>query len=50
MQTRKLLIAESSDELRQSLTDSLSQCYQICACGSGDRALELLRNFSPDIV
>ena len=50
MQTRKLLIAESSDELRQALTDSLSERYHICACGSGDRALELLRNFSPDII
>lgn len=50
MQTRKLLIAESNDELRQALTDSLSQRYQICACGSGDRALELLRSFSPDVI
>lgn len=50
MQTRKLLIAESSDELRQALIDSLSQRYHICACSSGDRALDLLRSFSPDLV
>ena len=50
MATRKLLIAESNDELRQALAELFGQHYQVCICRSGDRALELLRSFSPDIV
>lgn len=50
MQTRKLLIAESSDALCLALTDLLGQRYHICTCHSGDRALELLRSFSPDLI
>lgn len=50
MQPRKLLIAEGSDELCHALTDLLGQRYHICTCRSGDRALELLRSFSPDLI
>lgn len=50
MQTRKLLIAESSDELCHALAELLGEHYQVCICRSGDRALELLRSFSPDII
>lgn len=50
MALQKLLIAESNDELRQSLAQLLGESYQICLCRSGDRALELLRSFSPDIL
>lgn len=50
MQTRKLLIADSSEEICLALTDLLSERYHICTCRSGDRALELLRSFSPDLV
>lgn len=50
MQPRKLLIAESSEELCRALNDLLGQHYHICTCHSGDRALELLRSFSPDLI
>ena len=50
MQMRKLLIAESNDELRYALAELLGEHYQVCICRSGDRALELLRSFSPDII
>ena len=50
MQTHKLLIADSSEELCRALNDLLGQRYHICTCHSGDRALELLRSFSPDLI
>lgn len=50
METRKLLIADSSDELRQALTDILGDRYTIRGCSCGNQALELLRNFLPDIL
>ena len=50
MQTPKLLIAESNEELCQALTDLLSEHYHICTCRSGDRAQQLLRSFAPDII
>ena len=50
MQTNKLLIADSSEELCRALNDLLGQRYHICTCQSGDRALELLRSFSPDLI
>lgn len=50
MQSYKLLIADSSEELCRTLNDLLGQRYHICTCHSGDRALELLRSFSPDLI
>ena len=50
MQSHKLLIADSSEELCRALNDLLGQRYHICTCHSGDRALELLRSFSPDLI
>ena len=50
MPTHKLLIAESNDELRFALAELLGQRYQVCVCRSGERALDLLRSFSPDII
>lgn len=50
MALQKLLIAESNDELRQALSEQLGESYQVCLCRSGDRALDLLRSFSPDIL
>ena len=50
MQTNKLLIADSSEELCRALNDLLGQRYHICTCHSGDRALELLCSFSPDLI
>ena len=50
MQTHKLLIADSSEELCRALNDLLGQRYHICTCHSGDRALEPLRSFSPDLI
>lgn len=50
MQQPKLLIAESNDELRQSLQQLLQDTHTIRVCSSGDQALSLLRTFSPDVV
>lgn len=50
MDTPKLLIADSSDELRQILFDHLSHTYHIKTCGDGTEALELARSFRPDIL
>ena len=50
MQSHKLLIADSSEELCRALNDLLGQRYHICTCHSGDRALELLRSFSADLI
>ncbi len=50
METRKLLIADSSDELQQALTDLLGDHYTIRACADGNEAMELLRTFLPDIL
>lgn len=47
---RKLLIAECNDELRFALAELLGEHYHVCVCRSGERALELLRSFSPDII
>lgn len=50
MQPPKLLIADGSEELCRALNDLLGQRYHICTCHSGDRAMELLRSFSPDVI
>ena len=50
MEKMKLLIAEGTDELRLALTDMLSGSYQLCHCGDGLRAKELLASFHPDVM
>lgn len=46
----KLLIADSSDEFRESLTQALQNACNVRTCRSGAQALELLHNFRPDIM
>lgn len=50
MDMPRLLIADSSDELRQILFDNLIHSYQVKACADGAQALNLARSFLPDIV
>ncbi len=50
MNMPRLLIADHSDEVRQSLAQSLSQHAMIYTCSSGDQALELMLRIKPDIV
>lgn len=47
---QKLLIADSSEEFIQALAGSLGDIFQIRVCTEGDRALELIKSFCPDIV
>lgn len=50
MEFPKLLIADSSDEFRESLAQVLSKGCTVRTCRSGAQALELLRSFHPDIL
>lgn len=50
MELPKLLIADSGDEFRQALEDTLRKSYTVRACRSGAQALALLRDFRPDIL
>lgn len=46
----KLLIADCSEEFRQSLEKALPEGYAVRTCRSGNQALDLLRTFRPDIL
>lgn len=46
----KVLIAESSEDLRLILQEELCKKYTVISCGDGQSAMELLRTFSPDIL
>lgn len=46
----KVLIADSNDEFRESLSDALSSTCILHACRSGAQALDLLQSFCPDIL
>lgn len=50
MDMPKLLIADSSDEFRQILFDTLCTNYSIQACPDGKQALHLLRSFRPALL
>lgn len=50
MDSRKLLIAEGSDELARALTEALAGEYHIRTCSDGETALDLLRSFAPDVM
>ena len=50
MPSQKLLIADSNKELCHTLAGLLSERYQISICHSGDQALELIKNISPDLI
>ena len=46
----KLMIADSSDETRQALEELSQEHCVIRSCADGETALELLRQFQPDIL
>lgn len=50
MQKRKLLIAESSEELRMALSDLFRDSCQVRVCSDGDSAQRELRTFRPDVL
>lgn len=50
MDRPKILIADSGEELCQSLYAALSSHYCITLCDNGQRALELIRSQRPDIL
>lgn len=47
---QKLLIADTSEEFCASVADILRDSFDIRLCSEGNRALELMRSFRPDIV
>ena len=50
MTSRKLLIAEGSEELAAALTEALAGEYHIRTCSDGEEALDLLWSFTPDVM
>lgn len=50
MDKRKLLIAESAEDFRDALSQTLQGAYRICTTGDGQQALQLLRSFLPDVL
>lgn len=46
----KLLIAEGTEEFRMALMDALRGAYRVRACGDGQKALEAVRQFKPDLM
>lgn len=50
MASRKLLIAEGSEEVTAALTEVLAGEYLIRTCSDGEEALLLLRSFAPDVL
>ena len=47
---QKLLIADTSEEFCASVAEILCDSFDIRLCSEGNRALELMRSFRPDIV
>lgn len=50
METRKLLIADGTEEFQIALEEALKDRYSIRTCQDGATALELLRTFQPDLM
>lgn len=50
MEKRKLLVAESSEELRCALRDMFRGSFQVCCCADGYEARKLLSGFAPDVM
>ena len=46
----KILIADSSEEFRELLARELEQHHQVNCCADGQRALEILEEFTPDLM
>lgn len=47
---KKVLIVEDTKMLRMSLEVILQESYEVAGAADGNEALELLRNFTPDII
>jgi YesN/AraC family two-component response regulator len=47
---RKVLIVEDTKMLRMSLEVILQESYEVAGAADGNEALDLLRNFTPDII
>ena len=50
MDKRKLLIAESAEDFRDALAQTLQGAYHISITSDGQQALQLVRSFMPDIL
>lgn len=46
----KILIADGTDEFRDSLASALQGSYHVRSCSDGPEALSILRSFRPDIL
>lgn len=49
-QARRLLIVEDNDELRAYLVNTFRQDYRVESCRNGKEALDIVREFAPDLV
>ena len=50
METISILIADSSEEFRSTLTNALQGNYRLFSCRSGKEALDLALETPPDIL
>ncbi len=50
METRRLLIADGTEEFSLALAEALSGAYELRSCRTGLEALELVSTFRPDIL
>lgn len=50
MDTLKLLIADSSEDFRNALSEALRGAFRLRSSRDGLQTMELLRNFTPDVV
>ena len=50
MESRKLLVADGSEEFRTALAQVLQKNYHVRVCADGQETLSLLRSFRPDIL
>ena len=47
---KKVLIVEDTKMLRMSLEVILQETYEVAGAADGNEALEILREFTPDII
>ena len=50
MEKRKLLVADSAEELRAALLDLFRGSFQVCCCADGYEAQKLLPMFQPEVM
>ncbi|NDV66138.1 two-component regulator propeller domain-containing protein [Bacteroides sp. 224] len=46
----KILIAEDNDELRNYMYETLSEDYTVVVCDNGKKALDIVKEYNPDLV